>query len=333
MSSPIISICIPVYNAEKYVAETLESAINQTYKNIEIIIVDDGSVDKSWEIIERYRNKYPHIIKAFKQENKGGCAARNKAFLESRGDFIQWLDADDVLESTKIEKQLKSINFNKDTDIVLSCSFGKFYNDRSKSIFNKNSLYKDLTPYEWLISYLTTGDFFYPHCWLINRKIIQKAGLWNETVLLNQDGEYFTRVVANSSFIKFVSEAIVYYRTGNLNSVSTKKTIAKISSLINTNILIVDNILEHFNDQNMKNACLIFLQRLYSNILLDDNELAEIEKLKNKIKSLKGTIPKKNFSKKYLVVKKILGDKIARKLKTHLWYSEIKLKKISDKIF
>ncbi len=123
---PLVSVCIPVYNSQRWIKQTVESALNQTYDNIEIIMVDDGSTDKSWQILEEFKNFFPDKIKIFKQENKGACAARNKALRESKGDYIQWLDADDLLEKDKIEKQLKAINFVQRTDILLSGSFAKF---------------------------------------------------------------------------------------------------------------------------------------------------------------------------------------------------------------
>jgi glycosyltransferase involved in cell wall biosynthesis len=83
MSAPVISICMPCYNAGKYVAEALDSVLAQTYPNIEIIVVNDGSKDSSAEVLERYRSRG---IKVIHQENRGQCAAANRAFAESTGE-------------------------------------------------------------------------------------------------------------------------------------------------------------------------------------------------------------------------------------------------------
>lgn len=328
---PLVSICIPVYNAEKWLNETLYSAINQTYRNIEIIIVDDGSSDRSWKIIENYRERYPNIIKTHKQENKGACAARNKALELSKGDYIQWLDADDILANEKIEKQLSAIDFIKKTDVLLSSSFAKFYINSRKSKLISNKLWQDLIPKYWLLTYLLDPkSIMYPHCWLVSRENSIKAGLWREDILLNQDGEYFSRVVLNSSMVKFVPEAICYYRTGNLGSVSNKKSKKKIVSLIEANISIVQNVLEKFNDDETRSACLFFLKRFYSSILYSDEEIIEIKKLTNYIKSLGGELPPKEESRKFAIVKKILGLKRARELKLFLWNLEVKIRKTLD---
>ncbi len=331
MIKPLVSILIPVYNSEKYVSETIKSALNQTYKNIEIIIVDDGSTDRSWELIEGYKKRYPHRIKAFKQENKGACAARNKAFSESRGDYIQWLDSDDILEFNKIEKQLSSINFVKKPDVLLSCSFARFYSNKNKSKFTPNSLWKDLIPYTWIRIYLEDiRGTILQHCWLVPRQICVKAGPWREDILVNQDGEYFSRVVLNSSVVKFVPEAICYYRTGNLGSVSNNRSLKKLVSLIDANISIVNNALEKFNDAEIRNAAITFLQNFYSSILYSDDEIKEIKKLTDLLRSLGGEIPQKKESKKFSFVKKILGLKRARELKLFFWNLEINLRKLFD---
>src|SRR3712207_2570902 len=104
MSHPLVSIIVSCYNAEKYIFETLESLINQTYQNIEIIVVNDGSTDKSEEII---RNVSDERIKYFKQTNKGQCAALNTGFKFSQGKYIKFYDADDVLNPTAIEGQVE----------------------------------------------------------------------------------------------------------------------------------------------------------------------------------------------------------------------------------
>ncbi|BDQ02783.1 glycosyltransferase family 2 protein [Ignavibacterium sp.] len=329
---PIVSICIPVYNSSEWLSQTILSAINQSYKNIEIIIVDDGSTDNSWNIIEEYQKKFPEIIKAIRQENKGACSARNKALSVSNGHYIQWLDSDDLLDKYKIESQLEVVKFVKDTEILLSCSFAKFYEDISKTRFIPNSLWQDLSPENWLQLHLKDNSVIYPHCWLVNRRITEKAGTWNENILLNQDGEYFSRVVASSKFVKFVPEAKCYYRTGNLSSISNNKSKRKIVSLINANLEIVNNALNFNNNESMKTACRIFLQNFYSKLLFEDDEIPEIHSLKKKILSLDGNIPQKMESFRFFIMRKILGLKLARTLKLFFWSMEIRINKLLNKI-
>ena len=106
MNNPKVSILIPLYNSEEYIAETIDSCLNQTYDNIEIIIVDDGSTDAGLEIARQYEIKYENI-KVKTQKNSGAPVARNKAFALSTGEYIQYIDADDLLHPDKIYLQWK----------------------------------------------------------------------------------------------------------------------------------------------------------------------------------------------------------------------------------
>lgn len=103
MNQPPVSVIIPNYNYACYLREAIDSALNQTYRNIEIIVVDDGSQDNSAEVLESYSDK----IKFIQQQNQGVSAARNVGFQASSGDYIAFLDADDVWLPQKIEKQIK----------------------------------------------------------------------------------------------------------------------------------------------------------------------------------------------------------------------------------
>ena len=107
MNPPKVSILIPLYNSENYIEETIQSCLNQTYENIEIIIVDDGSTDKSLQIAKSFESGK---LKVYSQPNSGACKARNLAFEKSIGDYIQYLDADDLLSENKIENQRKVAN-------------------------------------------------------------------------------------------------------------------------------------------------------------------------------------------------------------------------------
>lgn len=323
MSFPLVSICIPVYNAEKYVSETLESAVNQTYKNIEIIIVDDGSFDRSWEIIEGYRNRYPLIIKTFKQENKGGCAARNKAFLESKGEFIQWLDADDILSATKIEVQLNYLLKYNDPYIIHSSAYGIFYHNIKRAKFNENFLFNDMIPEKWLYYHLKYGHYMFPAVWMVSRDLINLAGHWNEELTNNQDGEFFSRLVSKSKFVKFHGESICYYRKGTYSSISrslgkNKKSLLSLHKSVN---LICDYLLSLSNSYDSKEACINALSRL-CHIIKDS--LPEYYRLNIvRINSLGGQLKPEIQSTKYKLFKKVFGESSAKKIKSLLWYLEV----------
>src|SRR5512138_2951718 len=103
---PLVSILIPAYNSEQLIEESLRSALAQSWPNKEIIVVDDGSLDRTFEVAKRFESK---TLKVVTQPNQGAAAARNKAFSLSQGDYIQWLDADDLLAPEKIASQLSML--------------------------------------------------------------------------------------------------------------------------------------------------------------------------------------------------------------------------------
>ena len=112
----MISVIVPVYNVEKYLEECLESIKRQTYTDIEVILVNDGSIDRSKEICERYCEKNSRF-KLVNQENKGLSGARNRGMLESKGEFISFVDSDDVLKEDMLEQLMKQMT-SEDIDIV-----------------------------------------------------------------------------------------------------------------------------------------------------------------------------------------------------------------------
>ena len=109
----LVSILIPCYNGEKYLDRSIKSALNQTYKNIEIVIGNDGSTDKSLEIIQKYQKQYPNIIRIINSDNHGLAWQRNNLIENSKGDYFTFLDTDDFLTAKAIEKLTKPIFKNQ----------------------------------------------------------------------------------------------------------------------------------------------------------------------------------------------------------------------------
>lgn len=116
--NPVVSVIVPVYNLEKYIQKCIESLIGQTYKDTEIIVIDDGSSDKSPEILSDLQSKHPKV-KVITQENSGVCAARNQGIAESTGDYILFVDGDDYLDPDYIDR-LVDTALRNDSDLVIS---------------------------------------------------------------------------------------------------------------------------------------------------------------------------------------------------------------------
>src|SRR5205807_6645570 len=130
---------------EKYLADTLESALAQTWPRKEILVVDDGSKDATLAIARTFE---PRGVRVFSQPNQGAAAARNKAYSLSKGDYIQWLDADDLLVPNKIASQMKALEEGLSPRALLSGPWGRFRYRASKTRFEPTALWNDLSPVE-----------------------------------------------------------------------------------------------------------------------------------------------------------------------------------------
>ena len=219
---PLISICMPAYNAGRFITEAIISIMNQTYSNWELIIINDGSVDDTLEKAEKFIQD--NRIKVFSQENKGQCAAANKAFSYSKGDFIKFFDADDILSPNFLEAQINLIN-GSDCKVA-SAKWGRFYGEDLKTFnLNPEPVWRNLIPIEWL--FISLGSL-YPmmQCalFLIPRKVLNKSGLWNEKLSLINDFDFIIRVMLASEEIVFSGNSILYYRSGIENSLSGQKS-------------------------------------------------------------------------------------------------------------
>ncbi|MBO8433782.1 MAG: glycosyltransferase family 2 protein [Tyzzerella sp.] len=137
-----VSLIIPVYNVEKYIDKCLKSAVNQTFKDMEIIIVNDGSTDNSIEIVNRYIKKYDNI-KLISQENKGLSSARNVGIKESSGNYIAFADSDDYFSKKFIEDMYNTI-INEKSDIVV-CGFKRIDENKKPNIKNRKLKYKTIS--------------------------------------------------------------------------------------------------------------------------------------------------------------------------------------------
>ena len=232
---PKVSILIPNYNSANYVIETLNSVLNQSYPNWECIVVDDHSTDNSAALVKDYCDNNPLKFKFFVNPRKGACAARNYGFDQCDGEFIHFLDADDILSENKIQKQVERLLANEK---YLACytKWARFTDLNAEShsftgtpdditqIINPVDLY---TNERWGNMGLTT----IPLVWLFHRDLFIESGGWNETLSINQDGEFCSRVLLASKGLIFADDCYGLYRL-TPNSISTSMSEAKKSSLL-----------------------------------------------------------------------------------------------------
>jgi len=214
---PLVSILIPAYNAEKWIAETLKSALAQTWPRREIIVVDDGSRDGTLAAAKKFSAAGVQVVN---QANQGASAARNHAFSLCQGDYIQWLDADDLLDAEKISRQMAVVETVADKKVLYASEWGFFMYRVNHPQPVQTTLNEDLTPAEWIYRKLSQNQFLPNFAWLASRELTAATGPWDTRLSLDDDGEYFCRMIAASSGIRFVPGAKSYYRISDAGSLS-----------------------------------------------------------------------------------------------------------------
>jgi glycosyltransferase involved in cell wall biosynthesis len=228
MTGPFVSIVIPCYNAEKWVAEAIESALAQTWQNKEIIVIDDGSTDCSVEVISSFGAQ----IRSETGPNRGGCAARNRGLELARGEWVQFLDADDSISPEKIRLQMESIAEKDSAASTCRLILSEAPNKEAYKLSACNGF--QIAGREFLVKWLSgdlnkrvnpMGDqrftFGNTTSWLMSKEIVGKAGGWNEGLSMCQDSDFFARIAYHSDVVDFNGRAYGYYRVGNASSVSS----------------------------------------------------------------------------------------------------------------
>lgn len=225
-----VSILIPCYNCEEFVGKSIESALRQTWDNKEIIVVDDGSTDRSFEIAKSYESD---IVKVFKKNNKGLTHTRNFAFNHSNGEYIQTLDSDDLLSPDKVKSQMRLFEKFGD-DVIAYCPWSFFFSeDGSDAVFKKIESYVDYdNPVDMLLSMWLNGWYVVSHSWMFHRKLVDQVGGWDENLWLNEDWEFMCRVLIASNGVKFSDAGKAYYRKGPPSMSGAASTPEAIGSIL-----------------------------------------------------------------------------------------------------
>lgn len=222
---PTVSVIIPAYNCARYVSEAIDSALAQTYKDFEVIVVDDGSTDDTSQILEPYIQSGK--IRYFYQENAGAGAARNKGILEAKGEFLAFLDADDVLLKNSLSKRVDFLQKNPKVDLV----FADYYTKRKEgesinttSILKKNKFLEncrgliDFNAENLVIfnpKFYSRYLSFSPHpIWtgtvLMRKEIIKDTGLFNSELISHQD-RVFWMAIMKRHIIGFIDAPLALY--------------------------------------------------------------------------------------------------------------------------
>ncbi len=303
----LVSILIPAYNAENSLAETIESALAQTWTRTEIIVLDDGSKDRTAEVARRFEPR----VKVVSMPNQGAAGARNQLFRLSQGDYIQWLDADDLLAPDKIERQLEALSSLEDKRVLLSSPWAQFYFRTQHAYFRPDSLWQDLTARDWLLHKMGENLYTQTATWLTSRELAEAAGPWDTRVLSDDDGEYFCRVLLAAGRTHFVPDAKVYYRTSASSRLSyVGSSDRKKDALVVSMKLHVQYLRSLEESERVREACLTYLRNWFLVFYPERPDLvAELQQLAI---DLDGKLEEPVLRWKYAWIKPIFGWKAAK---------------------
>ena len=186
-----VSVIIPAYNCAPYIQEAVESVLNQTYQNFELLIVDDGSADDTRRILKEFEKKYPDRVRNFYQSNQGASAARNKALKESRGEYIAFLDADDVWYPQKLAKQIQVLE-NTESGFVYCDNY--FVTETREKIENYVRKVKFIEG-DGILE-LFCNHFVMTPAVVFRKKYLLEIGYFDETLRVGEDYDFFLRLAS-----------------------------------------------------------------------------------------------------------------------------------------
>jgi len=217
-----LSVIVPTYNLEKFIVETLDSITNQkTDYSFEIIVIDDGSSDKTVEIVKNYSQTHSCVQLIKNDRTKGVSGARNTGILAAKGEWIAFLDGDDIWLENNIQQKLSAAENSSDYEIISSGYFDWFYEE---SLQSSSRTHVELTPFlqkfdgeEVIIDNLVPTFLKYPkliHTGTIffKQKLLQHTSLFNEHYKMGEDRDLWLRLAVNTNDMVYINEDYLLYR-------------------------------------------------------------------------------------------------------------------------
>jgi glycosyltransferase involved in cell wall biosynthesis len=325
---PLVSILIPAFNAETWIGDTIRSAMAQTWVRKEIIVVDDGSTDQTFAVARQFASKDVAVVT---RENQGAAATRNHALSLSQGGYIQWLDADDLLSPDKVERQMAVADEIRSGRTLISSGWGYFAYRTERAEFSPSSLWRDLSPVEWLLRKMSENLHMQTATWLISRELTEAAGAWDTRLLSDDDGEYFCRAILASDGIRFVHGPKVFYRmtpSSRLSYVgmSDKKKDAMLLSMK----LHVKYIRSLEQSDRVRAACMTYIQNWL--LCFYPERLDIVRELETLGTSLGSRLDMPRLRWKYAWIKPLFGWSVAKRAQLSLPLMKSALRRAWDKV-
>ena len=251
-----VSVLIPCHNAAEHVGATLACALDQTWGDLEIILVEDGSTDNSANVLGAINDPR---LKMLYGEKKGAAAARNRAFAASSGEFVLYLDADDLIEREHVARLHAAI-----ATVPMNVALGewdRFQQHPSQAEFPPRATYVDASGPEWLsIDWMAARPMTQCGMALIPRGLVEMHGGWDERLTLVDDFEFFARIISRSAGVRHAAGARLYYRSNLPGSLSGRKSRKAVESAFLSLMLGTQHLIEAENNPKTRRACANVLQ-------------------------------------------------------------------------
>lgn len=332
MKNDIISVIIPFYNAEQHIEKCIKSVINQTYKNLDIILINDGSIDESLSIVNKF-SQMDDRIKIINKQNGGVSSARNKGLKNAQGNYIYFVDSDDY-----IEKDCLQILYNKikstDSDIVRA----NFFENKNKKFRFKEDMTIEMTNLEekhkMLEKVFKTYDFNSVWGQLINKRILNNV-TFDEDLKMAEDFKFNLNIIEKSKRISLISNFLYNYNKNDLG-INFNKDISKVERKIKDITKVYSELYYQNYDKNLIFSRLLreIVPQFLEMYNYKDEEIKKIIKFINKEKIFTEAKEKFNINKlkksKYFIAYKYFLEKKWFQLKIYYILIIKPLKKLKN---
>jgi len=319
---PKISVIIPAFNAEKTILETIQSIQQQTFEDFELIVINDGSTDRTLEVVNQVDDPR---LKAFSHENAGVSMARNRGIVHAQGDFISFIDADDLWTSDKLECQLAALQSNPNAGVVYSWTLNMHHGEQSSSFSQGCSslLSGNIYPQLLLGNFIGSGSNI-----LVRRKAVESTQLFDLASVPCEDWQFCLQLSANWDFMVVPKNQVLYRKIAASQS-------TRVSVMERAGLYVIDWAYKATQPelQYLKKQSLAFLHRYCADLCLANSfDVGSIKLAKGYLWSSMSSYPEILLEKytQNLIVKLVLKWLLPTKVSSSAIQTLKKLRSIRD---
>lgn len=315
MNRPLVSIVMPARNAERWLPAALDSALAQTYPHREIIVVDDGSTDRTPAILETYRQA--HGIRVLTHPaSQGQSVACNRGLAEARGDYLKFFDSDDLISPNMVDTQVTAL-IDQPGCIAFGI-WGRFHTRPEEVVFNPHpGWHSTRSGLDWIVETWTdTRPMYQCALWLLPRELLRQTGGWDPRLSLINDFEFFTRIVLHSAGLIFTPEARLYYRSNLPGSLSGQKSRPALASCLLSCQLAIGHLLAREDSARTRHVSADILRSFSFDFYPTCPDLAR--EAERQVTALGGSQLRPRGGRPFKILRALIGWKTALSLRNRL---------------